>query len=64
MNVLIVDDSALLRGILKSVLQQHKEIVVVGEASNGQMAIELNQKLKPDLIVMDFNMPEIGRAHV
>jgi len=57
MKILIVDDSALVRSILKHVLVNEKEFFVVGEASNGRQAIELNTKLEPDFIIMDIDMP-------
>jgi two-component system chemotaxis response regulator CheB len=57
MKILIVDDSALVRSILKHVLGTQKDLIVVGEASNGMKAIDLNQKLEPDFIIMDINMP-------
>jgi len=57
MNVLIVDDSALVRNILKDVFSREIDIEVIGEAANGSIAIEKNRELHPDLIIMDINMP-------
>lgn len=57
MRILIVDDSALIRNILKQIFINEEKIDVIGEASNGEMAIELNKKLGPDLIIMDIDMP-------
>jgi two-component system, chemotaxis family, protein-glutamate methylesterase/glutaminase len=57
MNVLIVDDSALVRSILKTSLGSQPEFTIAGEASNGKAAIESALALKPDLILMDINMP-------
>jgi len=56
MRILLVDDSALVRGILRQVLEEagHQ---IVGQASNGQRGVELNRELTPDLVIMDFNMP-------
>ena len=56
MKVLIVDDSVLMRNILKDFFTRY-EFEVVGEASNGRMAIEMNDRLQPDLVTMDFDMP-------
>ena len=56
-KVLIVDDSGLIREILKSILESDPAIQVVGMAENGERAIELVQKLKPDVVTMDINMP-------
>ena len=57
MKILIVDDSALIRSILKHLLSAEKKFIIVGEASNGREAIDLNRKLEPDFIIMDINMP-------
>jgi len=56
-KVLIVDDSGLIREILKKMLETDPLIQVVGMAENGERAIELVQKLKPDVVTMDINMP-------
>jgi len=57
MKLLIVDDSALMRGIVKEVISQRDTIEVVGEAANGLAGYEMSLSLKPDVIVMDINMP-------
>ena len=57
MRVLVVDDSALIRNILKSIFAETADISVAGEASNGQAAAEMVKSLKPDLVLMDINMP-------
>ncbi len=57
MKILIIDDSALVRSILKKLFERVPELVVAGEAANGQRAVELNRELAPDLILMDVNMP-------
>lgn len=56
-NVLIVDDSGLTREILNRILGMDPAIRVAGMAENGKQAIELTQKLKPDVIIMDIQMP-------
>ncbi|MDQ2087628.1 response regulator transcription factor [Herbivorax sp. ANBcel31] len=56
-NVLIVDDCNIIRNGLKLIIEQDKEIKIVGLATNGNKAIELSKKLKPDIILMDINMP-------
>lgn len=53
----IIDDERLAREELKSVLSEFNEIVVVGEAQNGDEGIEQIKKLQPDLIFLDVNMP-------
>ncbi|MBS1114455.1 MAG: two component transcriptional regulator, LuxR family [Nitrospirae bacterium] len=59
-NVLIVDDHALVREGIIAFLKYHDDIQVIGEASNGLEAIEKAEKLKPDVIIMDISMPELG----
>src|SRR6185369_13310906 len=57
-RILIADDHALFRDGLRSLLQSHGH-EVVGEARNGRQAIELALQLKPDLVLMDIQMPEL-----
>jgi two-component system chemotaxis response regulator CheB len=56
MKVLLVDDSALIRNILSDLLHRIDNILLE-EASNGRVAFEKNLVFKPDLIIMDINMP-------
>jgi two-component system chemotaxis response regulator CheB len=56
-KVLIVDDSGLTQEILKKILEKDLSIQVIGMAENGEKAVALAQKLKPDVITMDVNMP-------
>jgi DNA-binding NarL/FixJ family response regulator len=59
-RVLLVDDHALVRAGLSTVLGGHAEIEVVGEASDGLQAIEAAESLKPDVILMDVSMPRLN----
>ncbi|MFX0028118.1 MAG: response regulator [Candidatus Hermodarchaeota archaeon] len=59
-RVMIVDDAAFTRNMLKSIISKIEEIEVVGEAANGVEAISLYKKLNPDLVTMDLVMPEKG----
>lgn len=56
-RILIADDSAVVRSILKTVLSREADFEVVGEASNGIRAVHLNRELDPDVIIMDVKMP-------
>ncbi|WZP00215.1 chemotaxis response regulator protein-glutamate methylesterase [Isosphaeraceae bacterium EP7] len=56
-RVLVVDDSALMRKLLAGILGLSPEITVVGSARDGTEAIELAQKLRPDVITLDVEMP-------
>lgn len=59
-RVLTVDDSELVQAILHSILSTDRELELVGTARNGHEAFELTAKLRPDVIVMDIDMPELG----
>ena len=56
-KILIVDDHALLRHGLKSIIKYQKDMEVVGEAENGEHAVRMAKALAPDLVVMDLVMP-------
>jgi DNA-binding NarL/FixJ family response regulator len=56
-RVLIADDHRIVRQGLRHVCERTGSFEVVGEAQNGQEAIELAQQLQPDVILMDVNMP-------
>lgn len=57
-RVLVVDDHAILRDGIRSLLESQEDIIVVGEASDGSEAIELVGKLLPDIVLMDISMPK------
>jgi DNA-binding NarL/FixJ family response regulator len=59
-KVLIVDDHAILREGVRALLKLHDDLEVVGEASNGQQALEEEARLGPDVILMDISMPGLG----
>lgn len=56
-SVLIVDDNALLRVGLRDTILDEEDMVPVGEAANGLEALELYRKLLPDVVTMDYRMP-------
>lgn len=57
-KVLIVDDNDLMRTLLRGMLRG-EEYQVVGEARNGIQAVEMVQKIKPDIVCLDVMMPEM-----
>ena len=59
-RVILVDDHEMVRLGLKSFLNMQKDIEVIGEASNGRQGIDLALELRPDVLVMDLVMPEMG----
>ena len=59
-SVLLVDDHALVRKGFRRMLEDDAAISVVGEASEGEEAVRLALKLKPDVVVMDCALPDIS----
>ena len=57
-NILICDDAAFMRMMIKDILTKNG-YTVVGEAENGAKAVEKYAELKPDLVLMDITMPEM-----
>lgn len=60
LRVLLVDDHAVMRQGLRSLLQDDVSLEVVGEASNGEMAVEFVSLLQPHVVVMDCEMPTMN----
>ena len=58
-RILLVDDAAFMRMMIKEVLTKNG-FEVVGEAENGAVAVEKYNELKPDLVIMDITMPELN----
>jgi PAS domain S-box-containing protein len=56
-RVLLVDDHTIVREELRALLYLHEDVIVVGEAGDGEQAILLADKLRPDCVIMDVNMP-------
>ena len=54
--MLIVDDHAAVREGVKMILARDREIAVIGESSNGEAAIEMAERRRPDVILMDVRM--------
>lgn len=60
LRVLLVDDHAMVRQGLKTVLDSYPDVEVVGEAGDGQEALTLAERLRPEVVVMDINMPKMN----
>ncbi len=59
-RVLICEDHALFREGLRAVLREHARLEVVGEAAQGREAVEAALRLRPDVVLMDIEMPEMS----
>jgi len=60
MRLLLVDDHHLVRSGLKRLLEEQDDLDVVGQAASGEEALKLARELKPDVVLMDINMPGMG----
>lgn len=58
-RVLVVDDAAFMRMMIKQILGKEADFEVVGEAENGLVAIEKFKELNPDIVTLDITMPEL-----
>lgn len=58
-KVAIVDDQALMRDAFTMILEAQSDIEVVGDAANGQQGVDLCQRTRPDVVLMDIRMPEM-----
>jgi DNA-binding NarL/FixJ family response regulator len=58
-RVLIADDQALVRGGFRMILEAKEDMEVVGEAGDGAEAVELVERLQPDVVLMDVRMPGV-----
>ncbi len=59
-NILLVDDHELVRTGIRRILEDERGIKVVGDAENGEDAVQLCRKIEPHVVLMDMNMPGIG----
>ena len=57
-RALVVDDEPAAREVVTTLLAEHPEVEVIGEATNGRQAIELVRRLRPDLLFLDIQMPD------
>lgn len=58
-KVLVVDDSFVMRTLIKDMVSADSDLDVVGDAANGALALEAVKKLNPDIVLLDIEMPEM-----
>jgi DNA-binding NarL/FixJ family response regulator len=63
-RILIADDSANMRGVIRALLANVKDIEICGEAGDGLDAVKQIIKLEPDLVLLDLSMPRMNGAEV
>jgi two-component system chemotaxis response regulator CheB len=59
-NILIVDDSFIMRTIIKDIIESDPELKVVGFGENGKIGLQKTRELKPDAVILDLEMPEMS----
>ena len=59
-RILIVDDNPRVRSALRVCLQMHRSWEVCSEAENGQVGVELASRLRPDIVLLDYAMPNMN----
>lgn len=59
-RIFIADDHAMLREGMRNLLEKEKDFEVVGEAADGEEAVQMAAKLKPDIVIMDIVMPKLN----
>jgi DNA-binding NarL/FixJ family response regulator len=60
LRIMLADDHDLTRSGLRYLLEKQKDWTVCGEASNGRLAVELAERLRPDVAILDMSMPELN----
>jgi two-component system, NarL family, response regulator DegU len=63
-NVILADDHPVVRAGIRNLLEQASDIKVIGEASDGNEALKMVQELKPDVVLLDMEMPGISGSEV
>jgi two-component system chemotaxis response regulator CheB len=59
-SILVVDDSFIMRTIIKDIVESDPELKVVGFAENGKIGLQKTRELKPDALILDLEMPEMS----
>jgi two-component system, NarL family, response regulator NreC len=64
MNIVLADDHQVVRQGLRAILEAERDLRVVGEAANGLEAVDLTERLKPDVLIVDVMMPSLNGLEV
>jgi DNA-binding NarL/FixJ family response regulator len=59
-RILLVDDSRAWRDAVRSLLQEHLDLVIIGECSDGLEAVQKSEELQPDLVLLDIGLPGLN----
>ena len=59
-RIILADDHTLVRQGIKKILEENPDLEVIGEAADGQEAVNLLKKLQPDLVILDIQMPRMN----
>lgn len=59
-NILLADDHAVVRESIRKLLEEREDFIVVGEAADGESAVELAHRFKPNVVILDVNMPRLN----
>ncbi len=59
-KIIIADDHALLRQGIRNVLELEEDLIVIGEAGDGEQAVQQAAELVPDILLLDINMPKMN----
>jgi two-component system, NarL family, response regulator NreC len=63
-RILLADDHPIVRQGMRSLVETQKDLMVVGEASDGLQAVQLVEKIKPDILILDLMMPSLNGMEV
>lgn len=61
-KILVAEDSNVIQRMIKTILSKDKSLEIVGSAMNGNEAVQMNEDLDPDFIIMDYRMPQKNGA--
>lgn len=63
-TILLADDHPIVRQGLRHLLEDEQDVIIVGEASDGLQAVQLTEKLKPNVLILDMMMPDLNGLEV